>query len=301
MRKELKIGLFAVLVIVISFFVLNYLRGKDIFNNEVEVKARFENVEGLVASAPVYVKGFKAGKVTDVSYDTEQNNFCVTCSVLKEFRIPKDSRMVIYSVDIMGGKGVKIDLGTSEEYVSDGQEISPAFEMGLLDGLGASVGPLVDKVSKTLDSLSVTVSGVNGVLSEDNVSSIGKSILELEQTLAQVKEVAAVINSKSGQISGFIDSLSDFSASLEGIVAKVDTTVVGVNGFVDTLNAADIEGLVLSFKALLENINDPDGTVGKLLKNDSVYNSVDSLLNNVNSLVEKIEENPKKYLKISVF
>ena len=44
-----------------------------------------------------------------------------------------------------------------------------------------------------------------------------------------------------------------------------------------------------------------DGTLNKLMKNDSVYNSVDSLLNDVNDLVKKIKENPKKYLKISVF
>ena len=52
---------------------------------------------------------------------------------------------------------------------------------------------------------------------------------------------------------------------------------------------------------LLENINDPDGTVGKLLNDGSVYNSVDSLLNDVDALVKKIQENPKKYIKISIF
>ena len=48
-------------------------------------------------------------------------------------------------------------------------------------------------------------------------------------------------------------------------------------------------------------MNDPDGTIGKLFVDNSVYNSVDSLLNNIDSLVKKIEENPKKYIKISVF
>ena len=65
--------------------------------------------------------------------------------------------------------------------------------------------------------------------------------------------------------------------------------------------AADLEGLVSSFKALVDNVNDPDGSIGKLMSDDSVYNSVDSLLIDINSLVKKIQENPKKYLKISVF
>ena len=96
-------------------------------------------------------------------------------------------------------------------------------------------------------------------------------------------------------------------AMLRGMVTllletgKVDTTLTGVNSVVNTVNASDIEGLITSFRSLLESINDPEGSVGKLLNNDSVYNSVDSLLIEINSLVEKIQENPRKYLKISVF
>ena len=98
-----------------------------------------------------------------------------------------------------------------------------------------------------------------------------------------------------------MDNLSAFSGKLEGLSEKVDTTITGFNGVVDQLNEADIKGLVASFKDLVENINDPDGSINKLMKDDSVYNSVDSLLNDVNILVKKIQENPRKYLKISVF
>ena len=74
-----------------------------------------------------------------------------------------------------------------------------------------------------------------------------------------------------------------------------------MNTFVDTINASDIDGLLSSVRNLLENINDPDGTVGQLINNDSMYNSVDSLLSDIDELVRKIQENPKKYIKISVF
>jgi phospholipid/cholesterol/gamma-HCH transport system substrate-binding protein len=70
---------------------------------------------------------------------------------------------------------------------------------------------------------------------------------------------------------------------------------------VATVSEADINGVVTSFKELLDNVNDPDGSIGKLFNDSSVYNSVDSLLSDLNTLVSKIQENPKKYLKISVF
>ena len=99
--KEFKIGLFVVSVLVAAFFLINYLRGEDIMNKEMDLVSTYENVEGLVASAPVYIKGFKAGKVAEVIYRPESDDFKVVCSVRKEFRIPEDSRMTIYAVDIM--------------------------------------------------------------------------------------------------------------------------------------------------------------------------------------------------------
>ena len=299
--KELKIGIFVVVVLTASFFMINYLRGEDIFNREYKVTGKYENVEGLVPSAPVFIKGFKAGKVTEVNYMTEEGKFEVVCSVSSSFPVPTDSKMVIYAVDLMGGKGVKIALGEAEESAEDGAQLETAFEAGLVDELGASIKPLLAKVGNTLDSLSVLVSGVNSMLSEENVRRIEGTLANVEKTMASVKGIAATINGKSAELEAFMDNLSAFSGKLEGLAEKVDTTITGFNGVVDQLNESDIKGLVSSFKELVENINDPDGSINKLMKDDSVYNSVDSLLNDVNILVKKIQENPKKYLKISVF
>ena len=299
--KELKIGIFVVVILTASFFMINYLRGEDIFNREYKVTGKYENVEGLVPSAPVFIKGFKAGKVTEVNYMTEEGEFEVVCSVSSAFPVPSDSKMVIYAVDLMGGKGVKIALGEAEESAEDGAQLETAFEAGLVDELGASIKPLLAKVGNTLDSLSVLVSGVNSMLSEENVRRIEGTLANVEKTMASVKGIAATINGKSAELEAFMDNLSAFSGKLEGLAEKVDTTITGLNGVVNQLNESDIKGLVSSFKELVENINDPDGSINKLMKDDSVYNSVDSLLNDVNILVKKIQENPKKYLKISVF
>lgn len=299
--KELKIGVFVIIVSVVSFFLINYLRGEDIFNREIEVVSEYENLEGLVASSPVFIKGYKAGKVSEVIYNPETGSFNVVCSVRKEFMIPRDSRMIIHAMDIMGTKAVKIDLGNSDEAVEDGGYLEPAVEYGLMDQLSGEIAPLLSKVSCTLDSLGVTVSGVNRVLSEKNTASISRIIAHLEATMKDVKNLASSIEGRSSELETFIGNLADLSAEFNVIAQKVDTTVSGVNDMVNTLNESDIDGVVTSLKTLLENMNDPDGSIGKLLTEDGVYNSVDSLLNDVDVLVKKIQENPKKYIKISVF
>lgn len=301
MKKEFKLGLFTVIIMVASFFLINYLRGEDIFNREIELVSRYENVEGLVASAPVFIKGYKAGKVTEVVYDSEKEDFKVVCSVSKDFRIPSDSRMTIYSVDIMGGKGVRIDLGQSEAAAQDGDDLTPAFEAGLMDGLAGSVGPLLEKVSNTLDSLSVTVSGVNRMLADENQTAFRHTLAHLEKTMSNISSISASVEGKSDELEAFIDDLSVLSSKFGGIADKLDTTMGDVSSIVSSLDENDIKEIVSSFKNLLENINDPDGTIGKLLVDNSVYDSVDALLSDVDTLVRKIQENPKKYIKISVF
>lgn len=299
--KELKIGIFAVTILVVSFFMINYLRGKDLFDQEMELSARYDDVEGLVTSAPVYIKGYKAGKVTAVEYDAGSNEFMVTCSVINDFRIPSDSRMLIYGVDIMGGKGIRIELGTSSEFAEDGDTLSSSSEPALLDGLAASVGPLMVKVGETLDSLNVAVAGVNRMLSEENGASVTRTLAHLEKTMADLSGIAGAVEGRSAELEAFITDLSGLSSRLGSIAEKADTTMADVSSVVSALENSDIEGLVNSFNKILENINNPEGTVGKLLVSGTMYDSVDSLLNDVDELVRKIQENPKKYIKISVF
>ena len=296
--KEFKIGLFVVVVLTASFFLINYLRGKDIFNKEIEISSRYDQLDGLVASAPVYIKGYKAGKVTEVSYDCQTDDFLVVCSVMKDFRIPADSKMTIHGVDIMGGKGIRIDLGTSDEIIEDGGFLAPSSEPALLDGLASGVAPLMDKVGRTLDSLNVTVSSVNRILADGNIT---RTIAHMESTMRDVRSIASDLAGRSEELNAFIDDLSVLSARLISIAEKTDSLASDVSAVVSSIDTDELAAVVTSFKELLVKINDPDGTIGSLLTDDSVYKSVDELLYDVDVLVKKIQENPKKYIKISIF
>ena len=298
LSKEFKIGAFVIAILVASFILINYLRGEDIFNREIEITARYDNVEGLVASAPVYIKGFKAGKVIEVSYDTSEDDFVVTCSVLKDFFIPVDSRMIIYGVDIMGGKGVRIDLGSSAVDIEDGGVLASGSEPALLDGLAAGMGPLMAKLGNTLDSLNVTVTSVNRIVNDRNIE---KTLAHFERTMSDIRSIAAGLEGKSDELNTFIDNLCALSEKFGVIAEKADTTIQEVSSLVASVDENEINEVITSFRNLLNNINDPEGTIGKLLADDSVYNSVDELLNDIDSLVRKIQENPKKYIRISVF
>ena len=299
--KELKIGAFAIIIMVMSFFLINYLRGEDIFNREIELVSYYENIEGLAESSPVFIKGYKAGKVVEVSYQKDIEAFKVVCSVSKDFRIPSDSKMTIYGMDIMGTKAVKLELGTSAESMEDGGRLASAYEAGMIDGLAANIEPLLNKVNNTLDSLTVTVSGVNRVLSVENQNRISNTLAHIERTMNNASRLTGSLEGKSEEIEDFVANLSKLSSQFNSIAEKVDGTMGDVSEIASSLSESDIKELVDSFKEIVDKVNSPEGTVGKLLVDNSVHDSVDSLISDIDELIKKIQENPKKYIKISIF
>ena len=299
--KELKIGIFVTVVLILSFVIINFLREKDIFNRDMEVSAVYGNACGLTVSAPVMVMGYKAGSVTDIFYESAERHFKVTCSVMRQFDLPADSRMEICSMDIMGGKGVEIIPGTSAEKLSDGDIIEGTVRPDLLSALGENIVPVLDKVSVTVDSLRVAVGNINSILGASGRQSVASSLLHLERTMANAEKISAVLEGRSEEMDAFIGNLAAVSDRLVSVMERADTAMTGINGVVASLDSSDIGGLVCSFNALLEKIQDPDGTLGKLLYDGKVYDSLDSLLSDADSLVRKIGENPRKYIRISVF
>lgn len=301
MSKELKIGIFVVLVLIMSFFVINFLRQKDIFNRELDIRARYADIQGLTVSAPVTIKGYKAGAVSDITYDSGTGTFIVTCSVKKFFNLPEDTRMVICNTDIMGSKGVELVPGSSGSLLGDGEEIPGDIRADLLESLKGDIVPLVGKVSAAVDSLNMTVSSINKALSDDNLAGITSAIRHLDRTMANVEHISSVLDGRSEEIDALLANLGSMSATLSSAVGKADSAMTDIGGVAAKLNESDIEGLVSSFRSLLSSLQDPDGTIGRLMTDGKIYDSFESLLSDIDSLVKKIEENPRKYIRISVF
>lgn len=299
--KEYKIGIFVLAVLLVSFFVINFLRGKDIFNREMTIVSSYNDVEGLVQSDPVYIKGYKAGSVTSVDYNTGTGMFDVSCSVLKKFRIPSDSKMTIYSRDIMGGKAVRIDLGSSSSDACDGDFLAPASQPDMISSLSSGIQPLISKITSTVDNLDSITASVNSLLGQENRDNISKAIADLESTMKEARRISSVIGGRSEELGLFIDNLASVSARLDTIAVKTDRSIDDIGQVTAALSRSDIDGLVSSFRTFLESLQDPDGTIGRLMSDDSMYESLDSFISGADSLLRKIQENPKKYVRISLF
>lgn len=301
MKKELKIGILAIVVLTATFLVINFLRGKDLMNREYELVSFYDDVQGLMPSSSVYIKGYKAGTVADVTYDKEKSGFNVTCTISRDFAVPEDSKMTIYSADLMGGKAIRIDLGNSDTMAEDGASLTPSVSPDMLSSIAAGIEPLIRKGSDVLSNLDAALTNLNLTMSEENRESLRSIIVNLDKTVAEVESITGTIEGRSADVDAFITNLGTLSEQLGRVVEKADSTMSDINGISAGVAAADIAGVVTSVNSLLSRMQDSGGTVGKLINEDSVYRSVDSLVTNLDRLVKKIGENPKKYLRISVF
>ena len=123
MRKEVKLGIIACIIIAATFLAVDFLKGKDLFTNDIKLHTSYSSVEGLSVSTPVTIQGYKVGNITEMSYDPQQRIYNISFTVLSEFDIPNDSYLEVYSSDILGSKALRIILGSSAEYFTSGESI----------------------------------------------------------------------------------------------------------------------------------------------------------------------------------
>ena len=300
-RKELKIGIFAVTVILVSFFMLNFFKGKDILNKNIELYSLVEDIDGLVVSSQVLMKGFVIGKVGDIEYLTDSKNFKITYIIKKEFKLPVDTKFTILGLEVMGTKGVKVKMGTSSKMVESEEYIQSVVVPNMLDELTDNISPILLGLSQTLGRVDSIAININSLFSEQNKANISSAISNLNFTVKEVKELASSINGRSNDIQEFISNLEDLASKLVVIGEKADTSIDNINDISESINKANVEELLKSFNGLLDKIQDPDGSIGKLLNEDAIYDSADKLILDINSLITEIKNNPKKYIKITIF
>lgn len=301
MRKEIKTGLFAVIVLAATLFTVEYLRGKDIFSKTYTYYIIYPTVDGVEVSTAVTFGGYQAGRVSGMQYNRKTMDYTVTVSVSSEFTVPEDSRMEVYSSDIMGTRKIRIIPGRSEIMASSGDTLRGEIGTDMLSSLTESIGPVATSLDTLVAGLNRAVASVNAVLDEDNRNSIAKVISNLQAISEDLAATASIVRDKNPDIEQIITNLNTITASLDSAASAAVGTVANAEAVTASLRDARLGETIDSIRALAVKLQDPSGSIGKLMTTDSLHNAVTRLANDLDSLVKGIEADPKKYIKISVF
>lgn len=295
------IGLFVLLTLIATFAVVNFLRGEDIFNRSTVYYANFEAVDGLAVTGPVYLKGLKVGMVEAIEYDMDNDNFEVKFKVKSQFKIPANSVAEIFSADIMGSKAMRVTLGDSKEYAESGATLKADIVPDMITTLATEIMPLKDEAQKLVANLNKTLDNVNTMLDSSARANIQGSFANLNRTLTNAAKLSAALNDMSPELAGIVENLQVLSEGLSQSAGNIKGSLENVNTITSQLLQAELDKTIASLRNLSEKLQDPNGSIGKMLATDSLHQSVNNLINDVDELVRRITENPKKYIKVSVF
>ena len=302
MKRELKVGLFAVVLLLVGWGVIRFLQGTDVFSSYNTYYAYYDNVGGIQPASPVMIHGVKVGSVLEVELNEDPTKGVeVTLSVDERYAVPVDSKAKIFSDGLMGGKAVEIVYGSSSEMIPDDGTIESLVEQDLMQMASSEMEGIIAKVTAIMDSMTTTLEGVNNLIAAntDNISEIVKNV---DGVTGSVNEMLA---KEKQHLEEAMASLSRFSKSLGDNAEQVDSIIGNMNTFSTKLAEADIvseiEATVAQLNKVLATVNDSEGSVGKLLDDAELYDNLTEASANLSALLADLQENPHRYINVSVF
>lgn len=279
---------------------INYLSGLDIFNKVNKFYATYENVEGLQKTSPVFIKGMKVGTVSKIILERNEK-FVVEIKIKSNYQIPDNSTAYIYSSDIMGSKAIKIKTGDSQSLLADGDKITSGREVDMFTLLMDDLPSIKDSLKLTIGEVELTFKKINNLLSDENINRISEGVASLEKTLGNFARFSQTLDRSKSTIVSALDNINLVTANLKDNGDDITGIIKNLAELSDTLKNIRISQTVDKLNALADKVISGTGTAGKLIYNDSLYNTLSGSLNSLDSLLTDIRKRPKRYVNISVF
>ena len=305
MKREVKVGIVSIVVIFILILGINYLKGTNIFKNNLTFYALYQNIDGLQIGAPVSVSGYKVGSVTDIDIlTTNNNNLLVTVNIEKELTIPRESILKIVNQDLMGTKGVNLIFSTSSDNATSGDTLNSSLESSLQEEVNAQILPFKRKAEELIVSIDSVMMIVTAVLNKDARKDLSKSIESLGETFSlmssSMKKVDGIIDANEEKIANIISNMESILSNIEESNSSVNSILSNMSLISDSLSNSNLTSLVNNFNTLMTQINSKEGSAGLLVNDDKLYTNLEKTTKELSELIKDIKDNPKRYINFSL-
>lgn len=302
MKREAKIGIFAVTMILLAWGGIRFLSGLDVLSRNVEYVAAYDQVSGLQEASAVVMKGVKIGSVTNIELDpAESDKVLIYLTVRRSYRIPIDSEARIFSDGLLGGKAIEIVYGKADRYLAAGDTIRSSRDRDLMDVAGSELDFFKQRFSQIADELNRTLGNLNTIM-EQNTANLTATMAHVESI---TQDVATLLAAEKTAIGGAVEDLAAFSAMLGENSERVDSLIGGVNHLVTTLDkeafATKLTESVEALQRLMQQIESGNGTLGSLMNDRTMYDNLTAASENLSLLLADLKANPARYVHLSVF
>jgi len=298
LSREIKTAILVIASILLFIWGYSFLKGRDLFTNYKNLYVEYVNVEGLTVSSPVTINGLVVGKVNSIVINNETGKIKVEMQINSDFPIKKTSVAEIYAPSPIGGKQIAIIPTKEGQDAVDGDFLVSSSKLGLTDELAKQIEPLKDKITKLLDNANVMLENVNQVLDAKSKENLRNSLANLNETLAQFKGASKEVN----------EMLAQNKSKISGTMSNVEKASANFSKVSDSLAKANIGQTVKNLEKTLANVDKMmgdmqagKGTMGKLMKDDAMYNNFTKTSKELELLLQDLRLNPTRYVNVSLF
>ena len=306
MTNQAKVGIFTFITVAIFILGFYFLKGTNLFVRKNVYYAVYERVDGLYKSNLIEINGFPIGRVGTMERDPESGKIVVELDLDKNVKVPKSDSTcaLLVSTDFLGSKKVKLVFGNSGVYMNDGDTISTLFKKDITEQLGSEIDPIMTDVKKMLPGLDSTIGGIKLMFDVNDPRSLYTTLAKVNRAIDGINGILAT-NDKTIKLT--LDNLQSFNDNLQKNNDKITHLLTNVGDLSDSLKQADLketiqnlDATIIQLKAMLTDINQGKGTLGKVVKDDQLYNKVDSAIGNLNVLLKDVKARPYRYISINV-
>jgi phospholipid/cholesterol/gamma-HCH transport system substrate-binding protein len=298
--KEVKVGLLGISAILLFIFGYRFLQGKNILKADRSFYAVYDNVEGLTKSAPVTINGLTVGNIDDIDFLDGSGRLLVKFHVDESFSFSSESTAAVYSTGLIGGKALAIvpNFESTAPNAKPGDTLPSKINEGMVGDMMEEFMPLKDKIEHLVVSTDSALANINKILNPDTREGIQKSVSSLSKTLDEI----AVLSQRTNRFIG------DNEKSLGVTIKNLESTSTNFAKISDTLSQIEIAGTIKElesavgkFNNVLDDVASGEGSLGKLMTDDSLYVNLERATRQAEMLLQDLKLNPKRYVHFSVF
>ena len=332
MLREVRLGILAILTIGLAIWGYKFVKGKNLFTSTKTFHIIFDNVEQLTVASPVLINGYKIGSVSSIKLNPEDTkSILVTIEVDGKIKYPKDTKAILQSTSVVGGKMISMEFDTpcDGSNCAQDEDYLTARTVGLIESI---IGTDLDKYSGTVkESVGGALDTILVQLSDkENPSPINQSLWRMQETMENLSEATSTMNSLMKSSSGDLNqtlrnmatlsnSLAESDQHIKNLLKNLDSitsemTEVKLTPTLDAANGALSEATNLmngldttllttnetfeELTSLIKNMNEGDGMLPKLLNDKSFSDNIELSTSNLNLLLQDLRLNPRRYLKV---
>ena len=284
------IGLAFIASLFMIYFGINFLKGVNVLKKQNQYYVLFDDVSNLLISSPVYVKGYQIGLISDIRMiSTDPIQFSVGINLEEDMRITEGSYLE-YGIDLFGASMATLVMGTSDNYLQRGDTLTGSKVTGLLDGM-TGVMPKADSILLRIDSVLFTL---NRLMSnpawESSIEGIGSTVAQLQRSSVGLHAIVGSLEKELPEISSNLNAVSYDLKEVSKELSEMEMKKT----------FASIDETVNNLKLLTTKINSDDNSLGLLINDTRLHDSLNVTIETATKLLEDIRQNPDRYLSIKV-